>query len=129
MEYKIANDKQHKIIQAVNNFVKGGDERNTELLNKVLHPHFRLANDTAAESPADSIVDKTKYLSLIKEKVYGGLPREIIIDQIDEINRIAMVKLFLKSSALTFTSFLSLVADENDEWKILNNLSFIEADK
>ncbi len=57
------------------------------------------------------------------------MPREIIIDQIDEINRIAMVKLFLKSSALTFTSFLSLVADENDEWKILNNLSFIEADK
>ncbi|MDR6844617.1 nuclear transport factor 2 family protein [Flavobacterium granuli] len=117
---------REKINQAIINFVKGGDTSNVELLDKVLHNDFRVTNNGFMGIPGVTIIDKQKYLSNIKEGVFGGLPRKMIVENIDESGAIAMVKIRLESSENHFISYNSLVLDIDDKWKIINNLAIVE---
>lgn len=118
-----------KIKQAVTDFVKGGDNSDVELLNKVLHKDFRVTNNGFMGTPGVTIIDKQKYLANIKDGIFGGLPRKMIIESIDENDTIAIVKLRLESSENYFVSYNSLVLDVDNEWKLINNLAVVEAKK
>ena len=118
-----------RIKQAVTDFVKGGDESNVELLEKVLHKDFRVTNNGFMGTIGVTTIDKQKYLSNIKEGTFGGLSRTMTIESIDESETIASVKLRLESSKNHFISFNSLVLDTDDEWKIINNLAIVESKK
>lgn len=120
---------REKINQAMTNFVKGGDTSDLQLLDKVLHNDFRVTNNGFMGIPGITIIDKQKYLSNIKEGVFGGLPRKMIIESIDESDSIAMVKLRLESAENYFVSYNSLILDTDDEWKLINNLAVVEAKK
>ncbi|NEU06901.1 nuclear transport factor 2 family protein [Flavihumibacter sp. R14] len=121
--------KTEKITQALTDFVKGGDNSDVKLLDKVLHKDFRVTNNGFMGTPGVTIIDKKQYLSNIQEGVFGGLPRKMTIETIDENETIAMVKLRLESSENYFVSYNSLVLDIDDEWKIINNLAVVEAKK
>ena len=116
-----------KITQSITNFVKGGDNSDIDLLDKVLHPDFRVTNNGFMGSSRVTIIDKEKYLSNIKEGIFGGLPRKMIIESIDESETIAMVKLRLESSENTFVSYNSMILDTDQEWKLINNLAVVKA--
>ena len=116
-----------KIKQAITNFVKGGDNSDTELLDKVLHIEFRVTNNGFMGTAGVTIIDKKKYLANIKEGIFGGLPRKMTIESIDHSKTIAMVKLRLESSENDFVSYNSLVLDTDNEWKLINNLAVVEA--
>lgn len=116
-----------KITQAITDFVKGGDNRDESLLDKVLHSDFRVANNGFMGTPGVTIIDKAGYLENIRKGVFGGLPRVMQIEQIDESESIAMVKLRLESAANHFVSYNSLVLDTDGEWKLINNLAVVEA--
>lgn len=118
-----------RIQQAIINFVKGGDNSDTIMLDKVLHNDFRVTNNGFLGTSGVTIIDKKKYLSNIKEGVFGGLPRIMKIESIDECETIAMVKLRLESSENYFVSYNSLVLDIDNEWKLINNLAVVEAKK
>ena len=118
-----------KIQQAVTNFGKGGDNSDTELLDKVLHNEFRVTNNGFMGTAGVTIIDKEKYLANIKEGIFGGLPRNMTIESIDDSKTIAMVKLRLESSENYFVSYNSLVLDTDNEWKLINNLAVVEAKK
>ncbi|WP_163411200.1 nuclear transport factor 2 family protein [Flavobacterium ajazii] len=118
-----------KITQAINNFVKGGDNSDTDLLDKVLHQDFRVTNNGFMRTPGVTIIDKQKYLSNIREGVFGGLPRKMIIEDLTYDSTIAMVKLRLESSENYFVSYNSLVLDIDNEWKIINNLAVVNSKK
>jgi Putative lumazine-binding len=118
-----------KINQTITDFVRGGDERDTELLDKVLHSDFRVTNNGFMGTPGVTIIDKQKYLSNIKEGIFGGLPRKMTIENIDDSEIIAMVKLRLESSENYFVSFNSLVLDIDNNWKLINNLAVVEKKK
>lgn len=120
---------REKINQAITHFVKGGDTSDVQLLDKVLHNDFRVTNNGFMGIPGITIIDKQKYLSNIKEGVFGGLPRKMIIESIDESDSIAMVKLRLESAENYFVSYNSLILDTDDEWKLINNLAVVEAKK
>src|SRR5688572_11836686 len=94
-----------KIKQAITNFVKGGDNSDTELLDKVLHNEFRVTNNGFMETAGVTINDKKKYLANIKGGIFGGLPRKMTIESIDDSETIAMVKLRLESSENYFVSY------------------------
>jgi hypothetical protein len=121
--------KIEKITQTITNFVKGGDNSNTELLAKVLHDDFRVTNNGFMGTEGVTIIDRQKYLSNIKEGIFGGLPREMAIESIDENGTIAIVKLRLESSENYFVSYNSLVLDVDNEWKLINNLAIVEQKK
>lgn len=121
--------KKEKIEQAITNFVKGGDNSDTALLDKVLHKDFRVTNNGFMGTSGVTIIDKQKYLSNIKDGIFGGLPRIMKIETIDDSETIAMVKLRLESSENYFVSYNSLVLDIDNEWKLINNLAVVEAKK
>ncbi len=118
---------KEKITQAITDFVKGGDNRDELLLDKVLHRDFRITNNGFMGTPGVTIIDKAEYLENIRKGVFGGLPRVMQIEQIDESESIAMVKLRLESAANHFVSYNSLVLDTDGEWKLINNLAVVEA--
>lgn len=118
-----------KIKQAITDFVKGGDNSDTLLLDKVLHKDFRVTNNGFLGTPGITVLDKQKYLANIKNGIFGGLPRIMIIENIDESKTIASVKLRLESAENYFVSYNSLVLDTDNEWKLLNNLAVVESKK
>lgn len=118
-----------KINQTITSFVKGGDNSDTKLLSKVLHTEFRVTNNGFMGTTGVTIIDKEQYLENIKNGVFGGLPRKMIIESIDHSETIALVKLRLESSENYFVSYNSLVLDTDNEWKIINNLAVVEAKK
>ncbi|MEO8516911.1 MAG: nuclear transport factor 2 family protein [Flavobacterium sp.] len=118
-----------KITQAITNFVKGGDKSDIVILDMVLHKDFRVTNNGFMGTSGVTIIDKQKYISNIKEGVFGGLPRKMTIESIDNIETIAMVKLRLESSENYFVSYNSLVLDIDNEWKLINNLAVVESKK
>lgn len=73
-----------------------------------------------------TIIDKQKYLSFIEDKTFGGLPRKMNIENVDATQTIAMVKLQLESAENKFYSFNSLVLDDDNEWKLINNLAIVQ---
>lgn len=120
---------KEKIEQAITSFVKGGDNSDIVALDKVLHKDFRVANNGFMLTLGITIIDKQKYLSNIKEGIFGGLPRKMTIESIDESETIAIVKLRLESSENYFVSYNSLVLDTDQEWKVIDNLAVVEAKK
>lgn len=118
-----------KIEQAITSFVRGGDNSDTAMLDKVLHKDFRVTNNGFMGTTGVTLIDKQKYLSNIREGVFGGLPRNMTIEQIDDCGTIAMVKLRLESSENHFVSYNSLVLDSDNEWKLISNLAVVEAKK
>ena len=118
-----------KIKQAITNFVKGGDNSDIDMLDKVLHNEFRITNNGFMGTKGVTIIDKQKYLANIKEGIFGGLPRIMTIESIDENETIATVKLRLESTENHFISYNSLVLDIDNQWKIINNLAVVEAKK
>jgi hypothetical protein len=121
--------KKEKIELAITNFVKGGDNSDTVLLDKVLHRDFRVANNGFMGTAGVTIIDKQKYLSNIKEGIFGGLPRIMLFESIDDSDTIAMVKLRLESAENHFLSYNSLVLDLDDEWKLIHNLAVVAPKK
>lgn len=118
-----------KIEQAITSFVRGGDNSDVDMLDKVLHKDFRVTNNGFMGTAGVTIIDKQKYLSNIGDGIFGGLPRKMSIEQIDDCGTIAMVKLRLESSENHFVSYNSLVLDSDNEWKLINNLAVVEAKK
>jgi hypothetical protein len=104
-----------KIEQAITNFVKGGDSSDTAMLDKVLHKDFSVTNNGFMGTSGVTIIDKQKYLTNIEDGIFGGLPRIMKIESIDESATIAMVKLRLESSENYFVSYNSLVLDTDSE--------------
>lgn len=118
-----------KVKQAITNFVKGGDNSDTDMLDKVLHNDFRVTNNGFMGTSGVTIIDKQKYLSNIRAGIFGGLPRKMTIESIEDSETIAIVKLRLESSENYFISYNSLVLDIDNEWKLINNLAVVEAKK
>ena len=124
------NEQQKRAIeQAITNFVKGGDNSDVILLGKVLHKDFRVTNNGFMGTPGVTIIDKEKYIQNIRDGIFGGLPRKMVIEQIDESGTIALVKLRLESSENYFVSYNSLVLDTDNEWRLVNNLAVVEGKK
>ena len=118
-----------KIKQAITDFVKGGDNSDIKLLNKVLHKDFRVTNNGFMGTSGVTIIDKNDYLNKIKSGVFGGRPRQMKIEEIDQSGTIASVKIRIESTENDFVSYNSLVLDTNNEWKIINNLAVVTPKK
>lgn len=116
-----------KIITAISSFIKGGDTSDIKLLNDVLHKDFRVSSNNFMGNPGVTLISKEQYLSKIQTGVFGGVPRKMSIESINQNNSIAMVKLRLESSENYFVSYNLLVLDTDGCWKVIDNLAVVEA--
>lgn len=118
---------KEEVEQAITDFVRGGDNSDVTLLNKVLHKEFRVTNNGFMNTPGVTIINKETYLSYVKAGIFGGAPREMSMEIVDITDGIAMVKLRLESLDNHFVSYNSLVLDKDNKWKLINNLAVVEA--
>lgn len=120
---------REKIVRAITDFVIGGDNSDTLLLDKVLHKDFRVCSNAFMGASGVTIINKEKYLANISSGIFGGLARKMEIESTDISETIALVKLRLESSENQFLSYNSMVLDIDSEWKIINNLAVVEPKK
>lgn len=118
---------REQIELVITAFVKGGDNSDVNLLEVVLHDDFRVTSSGFMGKPGVTIIDKKKYISNIKAGIFGGLPRKMKIETIEDFGTIANVTLRLESSENHFVSFNSLVLDVDNRWKLISNLAVVEA--
>lgn len=118
---------QKEIIHTITDFIKGGDQSDIKKLDEVMHSQFRNVQNGFLEEKGLTIIDKDKYLSLIGQKIFGGLPREMDIVSLDRAGTIAVAKVLLKSPKLKFISFISLVLDEQGNWRVMDNFPYVES--
>jgi len=119
--------KREKIELAITNFVRGGDNSDVDLLENVLHANFRVTSNDFMGTSGITIISKEQYIANIREGVFGGLPREMKIESIDDFETIAYVKLSLESSENYFISYNSLVLDTDNQWKLIDNLAVVKS--
>ena len=72
-----------------------------------------------------TVINKKDYLKKIRSGIFGGVPRKMKIEEINQTGIIANVKLRIESSKYDFISYNSLVLDSDNEWKIINNLAVV----
>lgn len=121
--------KREKIELAITNFVRGGDNSDIDLLENVLHSSFRVTSNGFMGTSGVTIIDKEQYIANIREGIFGGLPREMKIESIDDFETIAHVKLSLESAENNFISYNSLVLDTDNQWKLISNLAVVKSKK
>lgn len=123
---QVAGQNDAKAIKkAIQTFNEGGAANDITLLEPVLSEHFRVVfHDTA--TPAVQLLDRTTYLQLIDTKVFGGQPRELVIESVnihDGVNATAFVH--QKGQESTLHTFLSLVKSDGS-WKIVQDFVTME---
>lgn len=113
------------IKQAIEAFVKGGDTNDLNLLETVVHPQYQNIQDGLFEEKGIYIFSKTDYLDLVAKKTFGGSPRTIRYESIEQSGNIAIAKVALESHYLLFSSTIICVC-EGDNWKVIGNIPVVE---
>lgn len=114
-----------KIKQAIEQFIKGGDNSDTVLLEEILHKDYQNIQDGFFEKPGIFIISKQEYIGLVRDKIFGGKPRKITYHSLEQKNNIAYAQVSLESSALRFSSLITCV-QENGKWQVITNIPSIE---
>jgi hypothetical protein len=121
-------DKLSEIKKVVADFIAAGDNNDTELLSKVLHPNYQNIQDGFFDQPGIRVIYKDEYIELVRTGRFGGSPRSIEFELFEELENIAIVKVKLESEYLRFLSYIAAVC-EDGIWQVINNMPKIELKK
>lgn len=114
-----------QIKQTIEAFVKGGDTNDKELLDKVVHPAYQNIQDGFFKEKGVYVISKTEYLDLVDKKTFGGSPRTIHYESLEQMGNIAIAKVVLESKYLKFFSTIVSVF-ESDRWLVISNIPIVE---
>lgn len=114
---------QIKIV--IEDFVKGGDNNDVDLLEKVLHPKFQNIQNGYFTEKGIYVFTKQEYIELVRNKTFGGNPRTIHYENIEQMSNIAIVQVVLESAFLKFHSTITCVCIDKG-WQVINNTPKIE---
>lgn len=115
-----------QIKHAIEQFIKGGDHSDAKLLQEILHKEYQNIQDGFFDKPGIFIIPKQEYIGLVRDKIFGGKPRQITYHFVEQKNNIAYAQVSLESSALRFSSLITCV-QENGKWQVITNIPSIEA--
>ncbi len=111
--------------KAIEAFVKAGDNRDVAALESILHPGFQNIQDGFFDENGIFVFSKSDYIELIRTKRFGGSPRSLIINSIEQSDNMAIAQATLESEYLIFHSLIICIRD-NGDWKIINNTPTIK---
>jgi len=106
--------------KAIEAFVKAGDNRDVAALESILHPGFQNIQDGFFDEKGIYVFSKSDYIELIRTKRFGGSPRSLIINSIEQSDNMAIAHTTLESEYLIFHSLVICIRD-NGDWKVINN--------
>lgn len=120
------NKKEEKAVKAcIEKFATAADEQNIEELSDVLHPSYRSVLNKAFGAENATILTKESYIGMAKEGKIGGSERSLKIVSMDVEDHIASAKVILESDALQFTSYFSMLKNEEGEWQMVSDMPLI----
>ncbi len=108
------SDMELKVREAVLQFMKSGDERNSGLADKVLHENFQLLYHVNKELITSG---KDEYIRLLSKGVIGGESRKEMFKSVEITNNIAHVHVVFESTVSLFDQYINLVKVDGT-WKI-----------
>ncbi|WP_290792135.1 nuclear transport factor 2 family protein [Flavihumibacter sp. UBA7668] len=114
-----------QVKTAVEAFVKAGDNRNTAVLEDILHSDFQNIQDGFFDKTGIFVFSKKDYIDLIRTEKFGGSPRSIEYHSVKQAGNLAIVQVTLESLYLIFHSLIVCVLI-NGHWKIITNTPAIE---
>lgn len=115
----------NEIKKTIEDFVRAGDTNDTKLLEAVLHPKYQNIQDGFFKEKGIYVFSKSEYSELVANKTFGGSPRTIQYDSLEQTGNLAVAKVKLESEYLIFSSTLVCVK-ENDNWMIISNIPVVE---
>lgn len=110
-----------QVAAAVKTFVKSADKQDMERMDAILHQEYRTVVNRLFGSDKVSVMDKSTYLSMMKEGKIGGDKRKIEIKEIKIHGNNAMVEATFTGEKLVFETFLQLAKDVSGEWKVISD--------
>jgi Putative lumazine-binding len=111
-----------RITAAIQTFSRAADQQDASALDGVLHPQYRAVVHRVFGSSDLSLMDKSLYLQLIRDKKIGGDTRDIHLLEVDVVHNIAQVRAVLQGKALRFQTYISLVKLEDGTWQIISDM-------
>jgi len=117
------------ITAAVHEFAKSADDRNIKNMDAILHEDYRAIANQLFGGNEVQLTDKDSYLDLLKKEIIGGDKREVIILSVDLEGQNAVVKAKFTGKELIFTTFIQLVKNNKDKWKVISDLPVIQTAK
>ncbi len=111
--------------RAIEAFVKAGDNRDVAALESILHDEFQNIQDGFFEEKGIFVFSKSDYIELIRTKRFGGSPRSLVINSLEQSGNMAIVQVTLESQFLIFHSLIICIR-EHGHWKIINNAPAIK---
>lgn len=114
-----------QIKQTIASFVKGGDTNDKDLLDRVVHPQYQNIQDGFFKDQGIYVFSKGEYLDLVDRKTFGGSPRTIQYESLEQTGNIAIAKVILESAYLKFYSTIVTVF-EKDRWMVISNIPVVE---
>lgn len=113
------------IEDAIERFMRGGDESDTVALKAVLHDQFRVVvNQGVLGGDALRTVDKTTYLNMVTAKKWGGVPRTVNIVSVSIAGSVAAAEVQTGSVRSDMTSYLHLVKEKDGKWLVVGDTPF-----
>jgi enamine deaminase RidA (YjgF/YER057c/UK114 family) len=124
---KQSNMQSKEVRQTLNDFVKGGDTSDVELLASTLHKNYRNVQSGFFTQKGIFHLDKEEYIGLIKEGTFGGSPRTTEVIHLEVLGDLAYARVRLKSKELQFESLIVLVKEDHKWWLLGNYPSIVNA--
>ncbi len=120
------NNENESINNVLIEFSKSSDQNNVKKLENYLDENYRIILNRAFGSEMVSIVSKESYLEKIESKEWGGDKREVKIENLQINGTTANAKVTFTGKKSTIISFITLVKNKDNEWKIVSDVPTIK---
>jgi len=115
------------VKQVIEDYVKGTDSQNADLLEKILYPEGNYFNYNAITNKVSQMTND-QFLEKVKQGQTGGWERQLSINTVDVNDNTAMAKIEVKDARMSQHGYLTLVK-ENGKWKIMSGAYTLETAK
>jgi hypothetical protein len=115
------------VKQVIEDYVKGTDSQNTDLLEKILYPDGNYFNYNAITNKASQMTND-QFLERVKKGQTGGWERQLNINSVDVNDNTAMAKIEVKDARMSQHGYLTLIK-EDGKWKIMSGAYTLESVK
>jgi len=121
-----AQSKEEKAIErTITSFAKAGDKNDASELGSYLNENYRVVMNRLFGGKEVVIMPKSVYLEKIKSKEFGGDTRKLTFEQILVSGSTATVKVIFEGKKMKMASLITLIQDENRNWKLVSDIPVI----
>jgi len=114
------------ISTVVEKFSAAGDAQDADALTKIIDDNYRIVWNNV-EKGTVTVLDKTTYLGMIRDKKVGGDKRDVQIEAVELIDGgNALVRATLTGTKADFSSLYSLVKNDKGEWHVVQDQVFMQ---